>query len=77
MKDDIQDELIEKIKNNAESYLKLVKDKIKIDSDMETLIRAVYLDASADTFKEIFDMSTAYTTRNFNLHRKLNRSQIN
>jgi len=77
MKDDIQDKLIEKIKDNAESYLQLVKDKLKIDSDMETLIRAVYLDASADTVKELFDMATVYTTKDFNLQYRLDGSQIN
>jgi len=77
MKDDIQDKLIEKIKDNAESYLQLVKDKLKIDSDMEKLIRAVYLDASADTVKELFDMATVYTTKDFNLQYRLDGSQIN
>jgi hypothetical protein len=74
---DIQDELIKKIKENADSYIKLVKEKLAIDSDMETLIRAIYLDASADTVKEMFDMATVYTTRDFNLQYRLDDSQIN
>jgi hypothetical protein len=74
---DIQDELIKKIKENADSYIKLVKEKLAIDSDMETLIRAIYLDASADTVKEMFDMATVYTTRDFNLQYRLEDSQIN
>lgn len=72
-----KDKLIKRIKENADSYIKLVKDKLAIDSDMETLIRGIYLDACADTVKEIIDMNTSYKTEEFNFQYRFDDSQIN